>query len=243
MDQGATDELMPDLPHWHRMKKKEFNEQVPRLRVDLVNAQYEMKERKDFSAVIAVAGDDWLGVNGVLNRLNEWMDARLMPTYVFRTPSDEEAARPYTWRLWRHLPGRGEMVLYAGAAVQEIVAVAGGVGLSGVLTLNVLERRRDIGVMRAIGASTWRVVRLYVGEGMLLGWLSWMIALPLSIPLAYFVATQALSFALTQQLAYRFTPAGALVWLVVITLLAIFASLLPARSAARVSVRESLSYS
>jgi putative ABC transport system permease protein len=122
------------------------------------------------------------------------------------------------------------------AIMAVIIAVVGGVGLSGVLTLNVLERRREIGVMRSIGASSWRVIRLSIGEGVLLGWISWLIALPLSIPAAYFLATQGLSFALNQQLSYRFTPEGAIVWLVIITLLAIVASSLPARSAARVSV-------
>jgi putative ABC transport system permease protein len=128
------------------------------------------------------------------------------------------------------------------AIMAVIIAVVGGVGLSGVLTLNVLERRREIGVMRSIGASSWRVIRLSIGEGVLLGWISWLIALPLSIPAAYFLATRGLSFALNQQLSYRFTPEGAFVWLVIITLLAIVASSLPARSAARVSVRESLMY-
>jgi putative ABC transport system permease protein len=128
------------------------------------------------------------------------------------------------------------------AIMAVIIAVVGGVGLSGVLTLNVLERRREIGVMRSIGASSWRVIRLSIGEGMLLGWLSWLIALPLSIPAAYFLATRGLSFALNQQLSYRFTPGGAIAWLVIITLLAIVASSLPARSAARVSVSESLMY-
>jgi putative ABC transport system permease protein len=123
-----------------------------------------------------------------------------------------------------------------------IVAVVGGVGLSGVLTLNVLERRREIGVMRSIGASSWRVVNLAIGEGVLLGWLSWLIALPLSIPAAYFLATQGLSFALNQQLSYRFAPGGAILWFVIITILAILASSFPARSAAKVSVRESLTY-
>lgn len=47
-------------------------------------------------------------------------------------------------------------------------------GLSGVLSLRVLERRREIGVMRAIGASSWQVIRLFVGEGVLLGLISWM---------------------------------------------------------------------
>jgi putative ABC transport system permease protein len=123
-----------------------------------------------------------------------------------------------------------------------IIAVVGGVGLSGVLTLNVLERRREIGVMRSIGASSWRVVRISIGEGVLLGWISWLIALPLSIPAAYLLATQGLSLALNQQLSYQFSPLGALIWLALITLLAVVASSFPARSAAKVSVRESLTY-
>lgn len=123
-----------------------------------------------------------------------------------------------------------------------IIAIVGGVGLSGVLTLNVLERRREIGVMRSIGASSWRVIRVSIGEGVLLGWISWLIALPLSIPAAYLLATRGLSLALNQQLSYQFSPIGAAIWLILITLLAVVASSFPARSAAKVSVRESLTY-
>ena len=128
------------------------------------------------------------------------------------------------------------------AVMGVIIAVVGGVGLSGVLTLNVLERRREIGVMRSIGASSWRVIRLSIGEGVLLGWISWLIALPLSIPAAYLLATRGLSFALNQQLSYQFSASGAIIWLLVITILAIIASSFPARNAAKVSVRESLTY-
>ena len=124
-----------------------------------------------------------------------------------------------------------------------VIALIGGVGLSGILSLSVLERRREIGVMRAIGASSWQVIRLFVGEGILLGLLSWSIALPLSIPAAYFFTTQGLSLALNQQLVYQFTPVGAITWLVIITVLAIVASAWPARGAAKISVRESLAYS
>ncbi len=128
------------------------------------------------------------------------------------------------------------------AIMGVIIAVVGGVGLSGVLTLNVLERRREIGVMRSIGASSWRVIRISIGEGVLLGWISWLIALPLSIPAAYLLATRGLSLALNQQLSYQFSPIGAVIWLVLITVLAVIASSFPARSAAKVSVRESLTY-
>ncbi|MGB1249581.1 MAG: FtsX-like permease family protein [Candidatus Promineifilaceae bacterium] len=129
------------------------------------------------------------------------------------------------------------------AVMAVVIALVGGVGLSGVLSLSVLERRREIGVMRAIGASSGQVIRLFIGEGILLGWLSWLIAIPLSIPAAWYLATEGLSFALNTKLAYRFTFAGPLIWLAIITILAMIASALPARGAARVSVRESLSYS
>lgn len=124
-----------------------------------------------------------------------------------------------------------------------VIALVGGVGLSGVLSLSVLERRREIGVMRAIGASSWQVIRLFMGEAVLLGMMSWLIALPLSIPAAYGLTTFGLAFVLNQPLAYRFSLAGPLLWLIIISLLAIIASALPARNAARVSVRESLTYS
>jgi putative ABC transport system permease protein len=142
--------------------------------------------------------------------------------------------------------GAGEgyaIILNLLAVMAIVIALVGGVGLSGILSLSVLERRREIGVMRAIGASSWQVIRLFIGEGLLLGLLSWMIALPLSIPTAYVFTTQGLSFALNQQLAYQFTPTGAILWLVIIIILAIIASTLPARGAARISVRESLAYS
>lgn len=135
-----------------------------------------------------------------------------------------------------------DIILNLLAVMAVVIALVGGVGLSGILSLSVLERRREIGVMRAIGASNWQVIRLFVGEGVLLGFLSWLIAFPLSIPFAYIFSTQALSFALNQQLVYQFTPVGAALWLLIITALAMLASALPARGAAKISVQESLAY-
>ena len=137
---------------------------------------------------------------------------------------------------------RNSIIIRLLAVMAVVIALVGGVGLSGVISLSVLERRREIGVMRTIGASSWQIIRLFMGEGILLGLISWLIAWPLSIPAAYGLATQGLSLALNQQLSYNFSPFGAVVWLAIIIVLAVIASLFPARSAALVSVRESLSY-
>ncbi len=127
------------------------------------------------------------------------------------------------------------------AAMAVIIALVGSIALSGVLSLSVRERTREIGVMRAIGASSWSIARLFIGEGLVLGLLSWLIALPLSLPAGYLM-TQALGAAINGEIVFHYTPMGALYWLAIITVLAIAASWLPAQGATRVSVRESLAY-
>jgi putative ABC transport system permease protein len=127
------------------------------------------------------------------------------------------------------------------ALMAVIIGVVGSIALSGTLSLSVMERTREIGVMRAIGASSWAVARLFVGEGLLLGWISWLVALPLSLPAGRLMVV-ALGQAFRNEYVYHYTPLGALLWLGIITVLSILASWLPARSAVRISVRQSLAY-
>lgn len=97
-----------------KVGKKEYEEQVPQLRVDLVNAQYDL-QCSDFSVLVLIVGDDRLGCNDVIDILHEWMDARYLDTYVFLQPSDEELERPRFWRYWRAMPPKGKIGLFLGA--------------------------------------------------------------------------------------------------------------------------------
>jgi putative ABC transport system permease protein len=154
-----------------------------------------------------------------------------------RSPFGQDTASEIT----SNILGQFGVIITLLAVVAVIIGLVGAIALSGALSLNVLERRREIGVMRAIGASSGTIARLFIGEGLILGWLSWLIALPLSIPAARLM-TQTLGQALQSNLVYKYTPTGAIYWLTIITVLSILASLLPARGAMRVSVRESLAY-
>ena len=122
-----------------------------------------------------------------------------------------------------------------------VIALVGSIALTGTLSLNVMERRREIGVMRAIGAKSREIGRLFVGEGLILGLLSWAIAVPLSIPAGQLMV-QALGGAIGNEIVYKFSPTGPLMWLAIIVILSVTASWLPARGAIRISVRESLAY-
>lgn len=122
-----------------------------------------------------------------------------------------------------------------------VIGAVGSIALSGTLAISVLERRREIGVMRAIGASSWTIFRLFIGEGLILGWLSWLFALPLAAPAARWMVDQ-LGSAFQVEIVFNQTYVGPILWLGIITMLSIFASWWPARGATRVSVRESLAY-
>jgi putative ABC transport system permease protein len=122
-----------------------------------------------------------------------------------------------------------------------MTALVGAVALSGTLAINVLERTREIGVMRAIGASSWAVAGQFVGEGLILGWLSWFLAIPLSFPAGQ-LTIKTLSTVLKIELVYQVSAVGIWSWLIIITLLAVLASWFPAQKAAQTSVRESLAY-
>jgi putative ABC transport system permease protein len=122
-----------------------------------------------------------------------------------------------------------------------VIGAVGSIALSGALALSVLERRREIGVMRAIGASSWTIFRLFIGEGLILGWLSWLIAVPVAGP-AGRLMVQALGSAFGVDLVYNQSLTGTILWFFIITVLSILASWLPANGATRVSVRESLAY-
>jgi len=121
-----------------RISKERFDQELPQLRVDLINAHFDLREA-DFPVLIVVVGDDRPGVNDLVNRLNEWMDARFIRTHVFGELAEQERQRPRNWRYWRALPGRGQLAIYTGNFALDTI----GERLRGVIDDSEFERRLD----------------------------------------------------------------------------------------------------
>lgn len=123
-----------------------------------------------------------------------------------------------------------------------LTAIVGSIGLTGTMGMNVLERTREIGVMRAIGAVDSAIIKSVVIEGAFIGLLSWVIALPLSFPISYLLLTIISTSMGIGAIPSFFTPQGMVIWLGVVLGLTVLASILPARNAARLTIREVLAY-
>lgn len=123
-----------------------------------------------------------------------------------------------------------------------LTAVVGSMGLTGTMGMNVLERTREIGIMRAIGADDRAVMRTVIAEGVFIGMISFGLAVVLSIPFTYLLSTIVSLAVFQTPIDVVFTYTGYAIWLGLVLVLSALASILPARNAARLTIREVLAY-
>jgi putative ABC transport system permease protein len=127
-------------------------------------------------------------------------------------------------------------------ALSIIVAAVGGIALTGTLSIGVIERTKEIGVLRAIGARSRTILGIFVMEGMLQGLLSWILAIPVSLAASPLLAEALGKSLFGAKLDYQYNWLAVALWLVIMLVIAAIASIMPANRATRISVRDSLAY-
>ena len=123
-----------------------------------------------------------------------------------------------------------------------LLAIVGGLGLMGTMSINVIERTREVGVMRAIGSSGGGVELVFTREGFIIAGLSWVLGLILSFPFTSAVTRILGLYLLKFPLKPAYSWTGIIAWLLLIIVLSALANFLPARNASRLTVREVLAY-
>jgi putative ABC transport system permease protein len=123
-----------------------------------------------------------------------------------------------------------------------LIAVIGTMGLMGTMSINVMERTREIGVMRAIGASNWNIQSIVIVEGMVIGLISWVISILLSIPITGVLTAGVGTQFFQSPMPFVYNLNGIFSWLIGILVIGTISSVLPARHASRLTVKDTLAY-
>jgi putative ABC transport system permease protein len=144
------------------------------------------------------------------------------------------------YREVRGAKEQSRILSFALYAMSLIIGAIGALGVLNTLTLNVLERRREIGVLRSMGAADNNLIQIFLSEGLSLGLVGWVVGIGLGYPLGQFLVglMQAVLFHIDYIFSWQMIVASLLFALV----LAAIASLAPALGAARLRVGQVLRY-
>jgi len=124
----------------------------------------------------------------------------------------------------------------------SLIASVGTIGLAGTLAISVLQRTREIGVCRALGASSKTIFSLFLLEGVFHGLLAWAISIPIAYAVAEPLSHKLGEIMLGLQLDFRFSVTSVWLWLGLVLLLSLLASYWPARYATKINVHASLGH-
>ncbi|HSR46331.1 MAG TPA: ABC transporter permease [Acidimicrobiia bacterium] len=128
------------------------------------------------------------------------------------------------------------------AAMAGLFGLVGGLGLLGTMSLNVLERTTEFGVLRAVGATGRSVLSIVLVEGLTVAALSWLLGSVVAVPLSWVMGRAVGVSFIKVPLDFHFAPFGVVLWFGMAFLLAIVSSWMPARNASRLSVRDAIAY-
>lgn len=181
--------------------------------------------------VIAISDDPAYQLD-LANRLKAHFDSIGMQ--VTNTGTTGEIRETVTYQF--------DLIIIFLAIMAVLIAAVGGLGLMGTMSINVMERTREIGVMRAVGASDGSIVRIVLVEGIFVGIISWVLGALAAYPIGKLLSDMVGQAFIQSTLNYQFATNGAIGWLAAILIIASVASYLPAHNASRLSVRETLAY-
>jgi putative ABC transport system permease protein len=146
------------------------------------------------------------------------------------------------WVLHNAVAAHMKVLVNSLLAMAILMALVGTLGLMSTISMNVLERTREMGVMRAIGVTPARIRNLIVWEGLTIGMLSVLFAFFVSILLSYFMGEFIGSISFRTPLTLTISTTAIAIWISIITIGSYLATIFPARRAIKVTTREALAY-
>jgi len=123
-----------------------------------------------------------------------------------------------------------------------LIVIVGGLGLMTVMSISVLERRRELGVLRAIGANRKAILFLILVEGSFIGALSWVLSIIPSFLVSRGLGNLVAGMMFHTNLDSAIDPLGMVTWLLLTLLFGAAASFIPAWNASRLTVHQLVEY-
>jgi putative ABC transport system permease protein len=208
---------------------------LPKMYLDLTMFRKLFNSDNTFNTLLVQAIDD--GYDSVIelkkNIEREIVNSNLSVTYVV---SQAERVKV----IYDHLI----IILSCIIFLSLMVLIVSAIGMASSTGINILERRREIGIMRAIGATPKAIINIFVSEGLIISAISCVLGLILAWPLSQWASSifGVLLLGNGGKLTYAFSTEGFVITLACTTLFSWLASRIPARNAIKIPTQQALSY-
>jgi putative ABC transport system permease protein len=146
------------------------------------------------------------------------------------------------WLLRNAIAGHMKVLVNTLLSMAVMMGIVGILGLMSAMSMSIMERTREMGIMRAIGATPKKIRALITGEGFLVGITSIGIAFLLSLLLSYYIGRFIGDMAFHTPLSLTLSMAGIMIWVLIIVGGSYLATVFPARRANKITTREALAY-
>lgn len=120
-----------------------------------------------------------------------------------------------------------------------LMGLVGGIGLFTLTSMAVHERQREIGVMRSVGATSGVIIQQFLIEGMVVGLVAWVVAVPISYLLSRLLLA---SVPYNEVIRFEYTLLAPVIGLIGVLIITVLATLYPGIRASRKTVAEILRY-
>ncbi len=164
---------------------------------------------------------------------------RSMEEVLRRGNASVESVVPFS-ELRTAIGDHVEILIRALLALAIILAIVGLLGLASAVGMSVLERSREIAVLKTIGATPRRIRRLIVTEALVTSVLSWLAALAVSLPLTFGVESIIGRLGFLAPLPFVVSGPAMVGWLAMLGVATLLATIPPVQRATSMSVREAM---
>ncbi|GAB4483419.1 MAG: FtsX-like permease family protein [Anaerolineales bacterium] len=208
----------------------------PRIYMDITSLSRLSGRHNEVDEIRVLAAEGELGSESIQNLLAERLQERFSNAGISKSNAVTRSS------FFSEFTEVFNIILFVLLLMAGLLALVGSLGLSGTLGINIMERMREIGVLRAVGAANKALVKIVLTESMVVSLVSWVMGAITSAISSPLLAAVVIYAVLETQMNFRYSLIGLLLWFGVILLIGVFSSVLPARRAAQLQVREVLDY-
>ncbi len=123
-----------------------------------------------------------------------------------------------------------------------LLIIVGGLGLIITTGINVMERKRELGILRAIGVSDKVLYKIFLYEGVIIGIITWLFSVIIAVPLSYYLGNKFFIIFFESTIDFKISQHGFLLWGIIVVVLSGIAVLIPAKNTIKLTVNQTLVY-